>query len=131
MKKWAKWLLVLFILYLILGFIAGFLLNEGMIGLCTQMYCPSPYNSCVFSENAKGNCTSESCLQCEAKKQGFFEVPCNSCSIVKSYFYTFIINYGKECPGLEILQYNGTTMIGERFEIDKSSCRNRFRFIIT
>lgn len=139
MRRWTKWLLVFFILYLILGFIAGFLLGEGVSGLCTQKYCFSPYNSCVFNAQADLGCTNESCPctretcpQCDSKKQEFAEVPCNSCGMVDSYFYTFIINYGRKCPGLEIMQYNGTKNIGERFEMDKSStrCYSRFSFIL-
>lgn len=137
MKRWMRWLAWLLVLYLLFGFIMGlFIIGQSRPEVCTEMYCRSPYSSCEFNTqvdlgctNESCPCTRESCPQCEKLKKEFAEVPCNRCEIIDSYFYTFIINYGRKCGGRDIFQFNGTNLVGTRYEKDESRCYNRFSFI--
>ena len=68
---------------------------------------------------------------CSKKGCGCFnqpnEVPCNSCASTDSIFYTFIINYDKDCSSKEIVLCEDNKIVGKRYDVDEKSCRYNFK----
>lgn len=59
------------------------------------------------------------------------EIPCNDCGIINPVFITGIFNIVKACSAKEIVICDSSNKIGQRYDIDYSSCKNAlYLFII-
>ncbi|HLC61004.1 MAG TPA: hypothetical protein VJJ52_06265 [Candidatus Nanoarchaeia archaeon] len=88
---------IIFIILIVLGFLAAFLIHSP-IG-CTKKGCP-----CPIGTNS--------------------ERPCNSCFTTKYYFMSGILNVYKTCSGNEIILCENGIEKNKRYEFEPSNCKN-------